>query len=362
MPCALTPVQSPPDPRTVGLGKFYLLVLCDRARLGEAGLQTVPHGKKEAFYQHLFEHGAFPAADDMMPLEVGGGAPTEGVPVARNEEPDRHDNEEAQTMEELLAEMLEEAEIDSEDVVIGDAVPVALPGEAASSNAVFVAPLAPEVQPPDPDLPQPPVPEPPQVPAEIIRQRERREAVTWGHFRLRFKKASDREPHGRWEASCPWHAKSSVTKCKKTLRLPGPSVEEQEQTLQLLRHWCNSARAYSRQREHVSYTPTLQLLPSAAIIMAQQITDEPPVVVDTDEMLDGVRDAEAPPAPKAKAKGKGKARPKAKGKPKAQACKAKAKPGLAPVPAAGNVPASSSSSGSSSSTSTSSDSSSSSSV
>ena len=78
-----------------------------------------------------------------------------------------------------------------------------------------------------------------------------------------------------------------MTGCKKQVGLKSQSEADYEQALWLLRHWCNQAKKYTRQRSHVSFNPSLAALPTHEDISRQQITEPPPDVLQADDVLDG---------------------------------------------------------------------------
>lgn len=67
-----------------------------------------------------------------------------------------------------------------------------------------------------------------------------------------------------WEAACPFHMKSAVTLCKKTLTVMGAGGAEA--CINRLQQWCAKATEYNRQRLHMAIDPTSFAVVDAAII------------------------------------------------------------------------------------------------
>ncbi|CAE7555177.1 unnamed protein product [Symbiodinium sp. KB8] len=117
-----------------------------------------------------------------------------------------------------------------------------------------------------------------------------------------------------------------------------------QQVIQCLKHWCNEARRFDRQRHHVNFTVLPDECPSEALIAAAVIpATAVPFEVLTDEALDKADARRTSAASKAKAnpkqKSKAKATAKARGKAKAAASgkgKAKAKAGSHTAPGPGS--------------------------
>ena len=168
----------------------------------------------------------------------------------------------------------------------------------------------------------------------------------WGSFIFNRKLPKSSPPHGGLECVCRYHAKNEKTGCKKFVRFAGEGLEHEHACLLALKHWANMAKNFDRQRKHVRMPLRPSDVPSAEIVNAQQILDDPPEVAPTDDQLDARSSASSP---------KGKAKPKAKNTSKAKA-KAKPKAGAGSANAPSDKGGSSSDSDSSSTSSSSSDS------
>ena len=134
--------------------------------------------------------------------------------------------------------------------------------------------------------------------------------AAYGPFKLTAKQPSAKagRTFGGIEASCPFHRKNKSTGCKKYLQLRSGDPDELSKCLRSLKMWCNSARLYDRQRDHLSHHITIDTAPADEVVSAGKITDGPAEKPKADDELDAVVGAE----PKAK----GKAKPKSRGKPK----------------------------------------------
>mmetsp|Transcript_89804 Transcript_89804/g.290156 ORF Transcript_89804/g.290156 Transcript_89804/m.290156 type:complete len:1098 (+) Transcript_89804:100-3393(+) len=126
-----------------------------------------------------------------------------------------------------------------------------------------------------------------------------REMHRWGPFRFTPKRPSGGAVRwGRWEAACCFHAKSSKTQCTKSDKVQGPTQEDQDASIARLRHWCNGAKRFRLQRNHVAWTVTQDACPHMQIILSQCIPEEdkPAEKPLTDEQLDAdVHPAEEAP-------------------------------------------------------------------
>ena len=128
---------------------------------------------------------------------------------------------------------------------------------------------------------------------------------TWGAFRITFKKTGKQMAV---QATCPFHAKNNSTGCKKSLNItPFTQVRLDEQLL-LLKHWCNQALKFTRQRDHMSFPLQAGSVPDLAVIEAHCIprTSKPDVVktdLDLDQQERGAaRASNQQPTAEAKAK------------------------------------------------------------
>ena len=170
----------------------------------------------------------------------------------------------------------------------------------------------------------------------------------YGSFSFSVKQARSAPPCGGIEVTCRWHKKSLVTGCKRFVRFTDSTPEARNQCILLLKHWCNQACKFDRQRSHIRMPLSPGDCPPESIVLAQELTENPPALIKTDEELDAEVASSAKPLkklskgldkkdskkgskqPKAKSS---KAKPKPKGKAKASCSKpntAKAKP--APEP------------------------------
>ena len=189
-------------------------------------------------------------------------------------------------------------------------------------------------------LPPPPLPPPldnSDVDPEIdpLDADEMARIAAWGSFTFSRKSRARAPPNGAIQASCRFHARNSVTGCKRLIRILTPDAEGERRAQLTLQHWCNNALHFNRQRWHVRMSLAWEDIPSPALVEAQRLDDEPPAVPPRDDELDAaeVAAAPAPAGAGAKAKAGGKAKPKAgpggkakaKGKAKGKAAGAKAK-------------------------------------
>lgn len=138
----------------------------------------------------------------------------------------------------------------------------------------------------------------------------------WGPFKLTVKQpsASAGRAFGGVEASCPFRKKNKRTGCKKYLQLRNASAEEFSKCVRSLKMWCNSARLYARQRQHLAHHIAIDSAPVQEIVDAGLIENGPTERVKDDDELD----AAAGPAPVLEAKAKaGRGKAKAKGRARA---------------------------------------------
>eukprot|EP00971_Amphidinium_carterae_P150434 2982443-Amphidinium_carterae.2 len=64
--------------------------------------------------------------------------------------------------------------------------------------------------------------------------------------------AKSRATFGGYQASCPFHAKSRKTRCKKKISLPSHAIEHKHEVWLRAAHWCTLARACTLQSEHLN--------------------------------------------------------------------------------------------------------------
>ena len=149
-------------------------------------------------------------------------------------------------------------------------------------------------------------------------------AFKFGAFH--FTKKTSKNKSVSWEATCPFHRRNEKTGCKHA-KVVNPLTEDQSALVILqLKHWCNAALSFSRQREHLAFSFSADTVPPEALVEAACIPKSRVVSdVKTDVELDGAAGppaaAIAPKAAAAKAANKAsapKAKPKVKEKAKAR--------------------------------------------
>ena len=153
---------------------------------------------------------------------------------------------------------------------------------------------------------------------------ERREAaaamgagLSWTSFKFGAFRFTSKKPKTTaqfsWQVTCPFHAKSNHTGCKKAMNVTPVTEEKYKEVILCLKHWCNQAKKFTRQRHHLAFNVSSNECPpesviEASVIPANEAPDRPP----NDEDLDAKASAKA----KAKAKGKSNARAKSHAAPK----------------------------------------------
>ena len=137
-------------------------------------------------------------------------------------------------------------------------------------------PLPPPLAALDSPVPPPPPPPPQAVLAAEVAIDGGLQSEVWGHFSINVRRPSAICKFGAWQAVCRYHRKNVSTGCKKQVGLLSPSAEHKELALWQVRHWCNQAVGFLRQKHHVAYQPTLAALPSQEDIERQKITDPAP--------------------------------------------------------------------------------------
>lgn len=127
---------------------------------------------------------------------------------------------------------------------------------------------------------------------------------SWGAFRFTFKKIGKQMAV---QATCPFHARNNSTGCKKSLNItPFTQARVDEQVL-LLKHWCNQAKQFSLQRDHLSCPLQPASVPDAAVVEAQCIpraSKPEDVITDVDQDA-AAKGPKQKPEAKAKAKNTG---------------------------------------------------------
>ena len=103
----------------------------------------------------------------------------------------------------------------------------------------------------------------------------------FGCFRITPKrpKVGDTNRFGGYEASCPFHAKSKRTGCKKFCPLAGPGPEDHAAVLLKLKWWCVQATEHAKQYEHV-FGADLDHPPSEELVNSLVPEAGPTAVVD----------------------------------------------------------------------------------
>ena len=256
--------------------KDYLRCLLQCDRLIEHGIQAVPHGRDARFYADLLKgeerQDARAALDDDVAR-----MPPRALVVARPGSGDeRQPDSEGEELDfDLVAEL---------ERVLDGATPVGSGGGdgGATPVALLAAPALLQAEPPP--LP-PPVDAPPVRPQQSSQQHavpapaisledlaDIRKTTYWGCFRLTPKAATRTRPFGHWEAACPFHKLNDVTGCKRTLPVIAEGEAGQVDTMWKLRHWCNLARDFRRQRWHVRADVDVHI-PPREIIRAQKIPE-----------------------------------------------------------------------------------------
>ena len=91
----------------------------------------------------------------------------------------------------------------------------------------------------------------------------------WGHVAFHRKSEKTSPPFGGIEAVCPYHALNQKTGCKKFLSFAGNDEESKACCIQALRHWCNQALQFDRQRAHIRMPLRPQDIPPASVVDAQ---------------------------------------------------------------------------------------------
>ena len=107
--------------------------------------------------------------------------------------------------------------------------------------------------------------------------------------------------------------KATTQLAKKTMNVTPVTEEKYNEVILCLKHWCNQAEKFTRQRQHVAFSVSPSECPPGSVIEASVIpANEAPDCPANDEELDAKASAKA----KAKAKGKSKARAKSHAAPK----------------------------------------------
>ena len=115
----------------------------------------------------------------------------------------------------------------------------------------------------------------------------------WGAFRFTYKRTGAQVA---LQATCPFHARSQATGCKKSMNVTPFSAERLSEVTKPLKHWCVCAKKYSRQRTHMGMPLLASQCPDAQILESQIIlaADKPDVVKTDKELDDEMKTAAAP--------------------------------------------------------------------
>jgi hypothetical protein len=110
---------------------------------------------------------------------------------------------------------------------------------------------------------------------------------TWEPFRFTYKHEGPGMPNGAMQATCPYHRLTETTGCKKTMNFPSRRLDDVLRVMWTLRHWCNRAHMYSRQRNHVLPRKLdVADTPDIGVILAARLTKAPAAFPPTDVELD----------------------------------------------------------------------------
>eukprot|EP00969_Alexandrium_andersonii_P342249 15127944-Alexandrium_andersonii.AAC.1 len=109
---------------------------------------------------------------------------------------------------------------------------------------------------PDPVPPPPPAGAGPRPPRTGV-------GAAWGPFKITRKGARG------WQASCPFHAASSKTTCKKLFTAKTTAEADMEATVLLAKCWCVAAMQFDRKWKHGQFVPALAEVPPVEVIEAQ---------------------------------------------------------------------------------------------
>lgn len=276
---------------------------------------------------------------ELLPLQ---GQP-EAQAVAEEDELDGEQLDEETGEDEIILSSLEALDVVSffeapkalPDKPSSSSVPLAEAIEATPASTASSAGIASAVAAPQPQAAEP-------VPAALAGLAPRKppaddlvESATadgqefdWTTFKFgAFRFTSKRPLRGKrgqfaWEATCPFHARNSVTGCKKTMNVTPVNEDRFATTLRCLKTWCNEAQRFRLQREHLAFQVTPATCAPDEVLLARCIpASAAPAVIKTDVELDKEEQAAG-----AKAKAKGGAKAKAKAKEAPAKAKAKTKP------------------------------------
>ena len=200
-----------------------------------------------------------------------------------------------------------QAEFEDDEVQAIEDKPEAEIDEQLEQEELVLAIEDGESHPPEPDIPEPnpqpgPPPSPPSAeesplpapesdgdddrPHAAGHERQQLESDLWGCFKIA--RIPTQRGGTAFEATCVFHKLSKVTACKKTFAY---TTETEDLVLGALRHWCNTARQYNRQRYHMDSMKTWMEVPvqSEQVLLQGQIPldQKPnPGSIKTDKELD----------------------------------------------------------------------------
>jgi hypothetical protein len=106
-------------------------------------------------------------------------------------------------------------------------------------------------------------------------------------------------PSSSFQASCPYHRKSRVTGCKKTLTIPVPGDQDEaacvDDTLRRLKFWCSHYSVVTTQLEHKSCNIDAWGVPPDVFLDREEMPTPSDDVVPDDELSEGGDDGDLPP-------------------------------------------------------------------
>ena len=132
------------------------------------------------------------------------------------------------------------------------------------------------------------------IPAARNTKREFNElSGRWGstHIYLTFSDAVKKPPHGQWMIRCPYHKKSSVTACTKSMALDAPTAKEKDEVKRRLMEWALLGPTFTRKSHHGNVQPRQwkllgrPILSEAVLDAKAQMLPLPPADLKTDAEL-----------------------------------------------------------------------------
>lgn len=118
----------------------------------------------------------------------------------------------------------------------------------------------------------------------------------WGPgFSFTWRVPTTHAKHGSWQATCPYHRKSGVTMCTRTMNVPGPDPSQKDEALRRLMQWCVCAGSFNRKRWHGLEDPRgFRSLPRVVLEERAAAMPAPPAEVLDDDALDRIDAGEDP--------------------------------------------------------------------